>query len=116
MFVWVAVSVVGLFSSLPEHAPVVDQLQQVIVSTVFELLATGLPAMEQHADMTLEVLDLVSRSLKRFPHVPQQPTFQVALQFAMVRPALNRTISLFNFPTSISPSNNAPISRFLICI
>ncbi len=81
---------VGLFGSLPEHAPVVDQLQQVMVSTVFELLATNLAVMEQHADMTLEVLDLVSRSLKKFPHLQQQPTFQVALQFAMVFPTVNR--------------------------
>ncbi len=81
---------VGLFGSVPEHSPVVDQLQQVMVSTVFELLGTNLAVMEQHAHMTLEVLDLVSRSLKRFPHLPQQPTFQVALQFAMVFPTVNR--------------------------
>jgi hypothetical protein len=93
VFVWVAITVVGLFGSLPEHAPVVDKLQQVMISTVFELLATNLAVMEQHADMTLEVLDLVSRSLKKFPHLPQQPTFQVALQFAMVFPTLNRACS-----------------------
>ena len=94
MFLWVATGVVGLFGSLPEHAPVVDQLQQMMVSTVFELLATNLAVMEQHVDMTLEVLDLLSRSLKRFPHLlQQQPTFQVALQFAMVFPTLNTACS-----------------------
>ena len=105
---------VGLFGSLPEHAPVVDQLQQVMVSTVFELLATNLAVMEQHADMTLEVLDLVSRSLKRFPHLPQQPTFQVALQFAMVFPSLNTACSsTFQYPFHLLQPHS---SSFLICI
>jgi hypothetical protein len=89
VFVWVANSVVGDYAKLPEHAHVVDQLQKEILSTVFDILAPELPAMEQHADMMLEVLDLASRALKRFPHVPQQPTFQVVLQFAMVCPTLN---------------------------
>ena len=85
VFVWVSSSVFGDFAKLPEQAAVAQQLQQAIVSTVFELLAAGLPAMEQHADMTLEVLDLEARALRRFPNHPQMPTFQVALQFAMVR-------------------------------
>jgi len=85
VFVWVSSSVFGDFAKLPEHAAVAEQLQQAIVTTVFELLAAGLPAMEQHAEMTLEVLDLEARALRRFPHHPQTPIFQVALQFAMVR-------------------------------
>jgi hypothetical protein len=76
--------VIGDFAKLPEHAAVADQLQQAISSTVYEQLAAGLPAMEQHADLTLEILELVSRALRRFPHLPQTPTFQVSLQFALV--------------------------------
>ena len=75
---------IGDFAKLPEHAAVADQLQQAISSTVYEQLAAGLPAMEQHADLTLEILELVSRALRRFPHLPQTPTFQVSLQFALV--------------------------------
>ena len=81
---WLASSVIGDFAKLPEHAAIADQLQHAVVSSVFELLASGLPAMEEHSDMTLEVLDLVARALRRFPHLPQTPTFQVSLQFAMV--------------------------------
>ena len=92
MFVWVASSVIGDFAKLPEHSAVADQLQQAMASTVYEQLAAGLPAMEQNSDMTLEVLDLVSRSLRRFPHLPQTPTFQVSLQFALVT-----TLSLLIF-------------------
>ncbi len=83
---WVASSVIGDFAKLPEHAQVADQLHQAIVGTVYELLAAGLPVMEQNAEMTLEVLDLVARSLRRFPHMSQTPTFQTSLQFTMVTP------------------------------
>jgi transportin-3 len=96
VFVWVASTVIGDFAKLPEHSAVVDQLQQAIASTVYEQLAAGLPAMEQHADMTLEILDLVSRALRRFPHLPQTPTFQVSLQFALVRTPSLQPILLLN--------------------
>jgi hypothetical protein len=76
--------VIGDFAKVPEHSVVADQLQQAIASTVYEQLAAGLPAMEQHSDMTLEILDLVSRALRRFPHLPQTPTFQISLQLALV--------------------------------
>ena len=86
---WVASSVIGDFAKLPEHAAVADQLHQAIVATVYELLASGLPVMEQNAEMTLEVLELVARALRRFAHMPQTPTFQTSLQFTMVTRAPN---------------------------
>jgi hypothetical protein len=89
VFVWVASSVIGDFAKLPEHAAVADQLHQAIAATVFELLAAGLPVMEQNAEMTLEVLELVARALRRFAHLPQTPTFQTSLQFTMVTSAPN---------------------------
>ena len=90
---WMASSVVRDYAVIPEHAHVVDELQKEMLSTVFDILTPELPAMEQNADMMLEVLDLASRALKRFPHVPQQPTFQLVLQFAMVFPTSNTAIS-----------------------
>jgi hypothetical protein len=67
--VWIASSVIGDFAKVPEYAQMADQLLHAIASTVYELLAAGLPAMEQNSDLTLEVLDLVSRALRRFPHM-----------------------------------------------
>ena len=84
---WIASSVVGDFAKLPEHSQVADQLLHAIASTVYELLAAGLPAMEQNSELTLEVLDLVARAVRRFPNMPQTPTFQTSLQFTMVTPS-----------------------------
>ena len=84
VFVWLASSVMGDFAKLCHHAPMAEELLFAVAAVVYELLAAELPAMEQNADVTREVLDLVARGLRRFPHVLHTPMFQTSLQFAAV--------------------------------
>ena len=84
VFVWLASSVMGDFAKLSDHARMAEELLCAVAAAVYQLLAAELPAMEQHADMTREVLDLVARGLRRFPHVLHTPMFQTSLQFALV--------------------------------
>ena len=74
----------GDFAKLYYHASMAEELLCAVAAAVYELLAAELPAMEQNADMTREVLDLVARGLRRFPHVMHTPMFQTSLQFAAV--------------------------------
>ena len=81
---WLASSVMGDFAKLSDHAPMAEELLCAVAAAVYQLLAAELPAMEKHSDMTREVLDLVARGLRRFPHVLHTPMFQTSLQFAVV--------------------------------
>ena len=90
MFVWLSTSVFGDYAKLPEHAAAADALQSAVTSLVYELLPCDLALMEKHFDMTLEVMDLASRAIRRFPQLPQRPAFQASLQFVMVGTALGK--------------------------
>ena len=86
VFVWLAKSVVGDFAKQPEHAQVAVELLCAIASMVFELLTADSPVLEQNPEMTVEVLHLVARALRRFPHLPQTSLFQTSLQLSMTGP------------------------------
>jgi hypothetical protein len=114
VFVWLASSVMGDFAKLPQHVQVAEELFCAMASKVFELLNADLLLMEQNPDITQEVIDLMGRALRRFPHVPQTPMFQTSLQFTMVRlflsiccnPPANRIIrALIRDQVSIASRN-----------
>ena len=74
VFVWLSTSVFGDYAKLAEHAAAADALQSAVTSLVYELLPCDLPLMEQHFDMTQEVIDIASRAIRRFPELPQRRT------------------------------------------
>ena len=87
VFVWLSNTIMAQFSKLPEHALEVYDLHQSIVSSVYELLPSDAQAKELCCAMVLEVLDIESRCLRRFPQECNAATFQLSLRLALVSSA-----------------------------